>query len=173
MAEKITVTLSADGIEKAIGQIRAYQADIRQKTLIYKKRLSERLSELVESGFNQSSGDDVLDGSAEVPDISVSVEDSGEITIVSASGKEVVFIEFGAGVYHNGAVGSSPHPNGEQLSFTIGSYGQGKGAREVWGYYDESGALKLTHGTPASMPMYNAVKQVIAEAAQLAREVFS
>lgn len=45
------------------------------------------------------------------------------------------------------------------------------GKKEVWGYY-EGDELRLTHGTPAIMPMYNAVKTVCDEIADIAREVF-
>ena len=35
--------------------------------------------------------------------------------------------EFGSGVYHNGSVGTSPNPYGDDLGLTIGSYGKGHG----------------------------------------------
>ena len=40
-----------------------------------------------------------------------------------------------------------------------------------WGYY-EDGELVITRGTPASMPMYNAVQKVTKRAIEIAREVF-
>ena len=39
------------------------------------------------------------------------------------------------------------------------------------GYY-EDGELIITRGTPASMPMYNAVQEVTKKAIEIAREVF-
>lgn len=80
-------------------------------------------------------------------------------------------MEFGAGVYHNGSAGSSPHPKGSELGFTIGGYGEGMGKRQTWGFYEDS-ELRLTHGTPAIMPMYNALKTVCDEIAGIAKEVF-
>lgn len=87
-------------------------------------------------------------------------------------GRELLFIEFGSGVYYNGSVGSSPHPKGEEFGFLIGSYGQGHGAQKVWGYYNDSGDLVLTHGTRATMPMYNAFLKMYEEAPKIVKRVF-
>lgn len=93
------------------------------------------------------------------------------ISVVIAAGEDAVWVEFGAGVYHNGSAGSSPHPKGAELGFTIGGYGKGMGKRKTWGFY-EDGELRLTHGAPAVMPMYNAMKTVCDEIASIAKEVF-
>ena len=58
----------------------------------------------------------------------------------------------------------------EIVSFKVG-YGKGMGKRQTWGFY-EDGELRLTHGTPAIMPMYNALKTVCDEIAGIAKEVF-
>ena len=55
---------------------------------------------------------------------------------------------------------------------TIGGFGKGNGKKETWGYYEE-GTLKLTHGTPAVMPMARAVTTVCNEISEIAREVFA
>ena len=101
----------------------------------------------------------------------VSIDERENVSIVIAAGEDAVWVEFGAGVYHNGSAGSSPHPEGSKLGFTIGGYGKGMGKRQTWGFY-EDGELRLTHGTPAVMPMYNAVKAVCDEIADIAKEVF-
>lgn len=87
-------------------------------------------------------------------------------------GREVLFIEFGAGVSYNGSVGSSPHPKGQENGFLIGTYGMGHGSQQIWGYYADSGELVLTHGTKATMPMYNADMEIINNVVRIAREVF-
>lgn len=94
------------------------------------------------------------------------------VSVVVASGEDAVWVEFGAGVYHNGAAGSSPHPKGNELGFTIGSYGKGNGRKTTWGYLDDDGELHLTHGTPATMPMYRAMETVSEEVYLIAKEVF-
>lgn len=87
-------------------------------------------------------------------------------------GRELLFIEFGSGTSYNGAVGSSPHPKGEEFGYTIGSYGKGYGARKVWGYYAESGDLVLTRGVKATMPVYEADMEIIKSVTRIAKRVF-
>lgn len=87
-------------------------------------------------------------------------------------GKELLFIEFGAGVYYNGTAGSSPHPKGGEFGYVIGSYGKGHGKQKVWGYYADSGELILTHGVEATMPMYKASLDIAQNVVKIAREVF-
>lgn len=88
-------------------------------------------------------------------------------------GREVLFIEFGAGVKYNGSVGTSPHPKGPENGFLIGTYGMGHGSQQVWGYYADSGELVLTHGTKATMPMYKADLKIIKNVEKIAKRVFS
>ena len=88
------------------------------------------------------------------------------------NGAELLFIEFGAGVYYNGSAGSSPHPKGGESGYVIGSYGKGHGVQKVWGYYDDAGELILTHGVEATMPMYKASLEIAENVVKIAKEVF-
>ena len=90
-------------------------------------------------------------------------------------GREILFIEFGAGVSANYPVdvGGTKHPLGDEFGYLIGTYGMGNGAKQVWGYYSESGELVLTRGTKATMPMYHADQAIILMAEEIIREVFS
>lgn len=87
-------------------------------------------------------------------------------------GKELLFIEFGSGVYYNRAAGSSLHPKGEEFGYVIGSYGKGHGVQKVWGYYADSGELILTHGVEATMPMYKAGLEIAQSVVKIAKDVF-
>lgn len=159
-------------IDAAIQQVKEYRDSIPVKAEILRRRVAEEIASLSETGFNGAGYDDVLGEGMKVPDVQVSVDDKDKVSVVVAYGKEAVFAEFGAGVYYNGPAGSSPHPWGPGNVFLIGTYGKGYGARKVWGYYDETGTLKLTHGTPASMPMYHAEQEVIGKIVDIARDVF-
>lgn len=88
-------------------------------------------------------------------------------------GKDVLFIEFGAGVYHNpvGAGGTS-HPKGAENGFLIGTYGLGHGSQQVWGYYADGGELVFTHGTKATMPMYKASLEIRENVLKIVKDVF-
>lgn len=165
------MSLSEESIGQAIKEVAQYKKRIIEKTELLRQRVAEELANEVRSGFAVAVCDDLLKGGGHSPDVSVSIENTGGITLVIASGEDAVWVEFGSGVYHNTSVGTSPHPKGAELGLTIGSYGFGMGARTVWGFY-EDGELKLTHGTRAQMPMYHAVVAVGNRVSQIAKEVF-
>lgn len=167
---KITLRLNEASIAAAIKEVKKYKADLRKKAEKIRIEVAKRLAKLCEEGFNGAAYDDVLYEGTKVPDVSVTVDEKDNITLVIAHGKEAIFAEFGAGVYYNPS--GSPHPSRPAGIVAIGEYGYGYGKRKVWGYYDESGELKLTHGTPASAPMYFAVKEIIEQIPEIAKEVF-
>ena len=166
---KIQVSLNAKSIDDAIRQLKEYQNSLPVKLEKLRKRVAEELAAEMRIGFNGAEGEFILYEGYQVPSVRVTTEDNGTISLVIAHGKEAVFIEFGAGVYFNPGGGRPDRPPG---IVAIGEYGKGYGKRQVWGYYDESGELKLTHGTPASMPMYNAVRKIAPRIPQIAKEVF-
>ena len=168
----ISFGLSTTEINRAIREVEKFKKEFEKKVETYRDRVAEAIAANAEINFASSSMDDVIKGDTRKPNVTVSVSKRGDIAVVVADGEDAVWVEFGAGVYHNGSPGSSPHPNGSELGFTIGSYGKGYGKANAWGYYDFNGELIITRGTPASMPMYNAVQQVSKEAISIAKEVF-
>lgn len=169
----IRINLSEKDIDRAIKELEQYKQEIIRKTELLRVKVADRISALAQSSFNGAIVDDLTGGSggSRKADVRVSIDERENVSIVIAAGEDAVWAEFGAGVYHNGSAGSSPHPEGSKLGFTIGGYGKGMGKRQTWGFY-EDGELRLTHGTPAVMPMYNAVKTVCDEIADIAKEVW-
>lgn len=164
--------LSPESIRKAANDLRQYRQGLPRKLEELRRQIAERIAADARGGFATALVDDLLQGGSRNANVEVMVDEAGTTSLVIAVGEDAIWCEFGAGVYHNGSVGSSPHPKGAELGFTIGTYGEGKGARQTWGFYD-GGELKLTHGTPASMPMYNAMQRVCDEIARIAQEVFA
>lgn len=163
--------LSEKEINQAIRELERYKQDIIRKTSLLRVRVAERIAEYSRSGFAGAIVDDLLQGGRRTAQVDVSITDQGNLTIVIANGEDAIWAEFGAGVYYNGSPGSSPHPKGAEMGFTIGGYGKGMGKKKTWGFY-EDGELRLTHGAPAKMPMYNALKTVCDDISAIAREVF-
>jgi hypothetical protein len=163
--------LSESGINKAIHQLETYKRTFSQNATTFAERIGEYLRDEIQTGFNGAIVDDLVSESPRQAQVQVSTSRRGDTVVVVADGEDAIWVEFGAGVYHNGSKGTSPHPKGNELGFTIGTYGYGYGARKVWGYYDE-GELKLTKGTPATMPMMKAVINLSENITQIAREVF-
>lgn len=169
MSYTITVDLGDSGLGMLMRNLEKYRADLNKKMDTYLDMLAERLAELATEGFSGAYVDVSRDGAIPAGG-AVSWDASGSTRTIKAEGSEVLFIEFGAGVTHNTAVGGSPHPKGAELGMTIGSYGP-RGAQHAWLYY-ENGNIRWTEGTPAQMPMYNAVLQLLDEAPGIAEEVF-
>lgn len=167
----ITLALDEQSVQNAIDEVKRYKRDLARKTEALRERIGALIAWNASEGFSASLVDDVIKGEKRFANVEVSVDTKGDATVVIASGNDAVFVEFGAGVYNNGAAGSSPHPAGAELGFTIGSYGKGNGQKETWGYYS-GGGLTLTHGTPASMPMYRGLKEACDCIYEIAREVF-
>lgn len=167
----ISFGLSTKEINRALRELADYKQEIIKKTELLRDKVAERLAEEAKTGFSGAVVDDLVKGGQKFAQVDVSVDNRGSVTVVVASGEDAVWVEFGAGVYHNGSPGSSPHPNGAELGMTIGGFGKGNGKKEVWGYY-EDGELKLTRGTPARMPMARAVTTVCNDIKEIAKEVF-
>jgi hypothetical protein len=167
----ISFGLSTSEIDRAMRELDGYKQEILRKTELLREKVAERLADEAKRGFSGAVVDDLIRGSQSVAQVDVSVDNRGSVTVVIASGEDAVWVEFGAGVYHNGSPGSSPHPRGTELGMTIGGFGKGNGRKEAWGFY-EDGELKLTRGTPARMPMANAVASVCNDIQDIAKEVF-
>lgn len=174
MSRTITIDIfNPASIDAAVKEIRDYAEWVKRKTAELRERIAYFIAKDASAVFNTAVADDMIGEGAVIGSVNVVVEDNGNMTLVIANGDDAVFMEFGAGVYYNGGVGSSPNPLGAALGYTIGSYGKGNGAKAVWGFKGEDGALHLTHGVPASMPLYRALQSVVNDIEQIAREVFS
>ena len=176
MSKTIKFGLSPSEIQRAIDEVKKFKMDFQKKVDTYRKRIAEEMAVQASANFGSAVMDDVINGSPRKPNVDVTFSDDGKIAVVVANGEDAVWCEFGAGVYHNSSVGSSPHPKGNDLGFTIGSYGKGHGKQQAWGYYadpESKTGLVITRGTPASMPMYNAAQEVLQKSVKIAREVWS
>ena len=102
---------------------------------------------------------------------------------VKANGSTVLFLEFGTGVHY-------PDDHPEHNGFLHGTYGKGLGANDYWFYTGQPGNAggelatdprtgyvhpntTITHGNPANMSMYNAIRYLEGEFVRIAREVFA
>ena len=103
--------------------MKAYQKRVEKYERDLRLEVAHRLAEYAQQLADSAEYGSVIDNEGNVHSLpftfDVSVADDGRLVV--AHGDEVTFIEFGAGVYYNGAVGTSPHPKAGNL--TIGSYG--------------------------------------------------
>lgn len=172
---KITITLDNRSIDKAIKELRQYEAWLKKKTDELCRELAGMGAYIAQIKFN----DAVYDG---VNDVSVRIEDgkNGAVAVV-ATGRATLFIEFGTGVRHG-----ETHPEAAELGFTRGGYGHGYGSQERgWWYTGNNGGTNgqptrgrppgtswHTYGNPANMCMYKTVRELEQKVEDVARRVF-
>lgn len=160
---KISLCLSPSSIDNAIKQLEQYKNNIDRKLDELTNRLALIGAKVAQVRFTNA----IYDGDN---DVHVSVEKTDKGYKIVASGQAVAFIEFGAGVYHNG---KEPYPNPKPEGIVgIGEYGKGMGKRQAWGYRDDSGVLHITKGNPAAMPLWYASEEMRKMIEKIAREVF-
>ena len=161
MSKKIKLSLNSRSIDRAVKELETYKTWVDKKSaelayrlaLIGAREASVRFTTAIYDGIN---------------DVSVSLEPTDKGYKILAEGEAVCFIEFGAGVHHNG---KEPYPNRPKEVAKIGEYGKGRGKRDTWVYIDEDGK-HFTHGNPAAMPMWFATKEMEMSIDRIVREVF-
>ena len=160
----IKVGLGEQAINSAIVLLENYKREFLDR----EKRLVEGLAKI---GLKEASvrfTTALYDGTN---DVSVRLDETTNGYVIVAEGKAVAFIEFGAGVYHNG---SEPYPNPRPNGIVgIGEYGKGHGKRKAWGYLDENNELVITRGNPAAMPMWYASEEIKNSVLKVVKEVFA
>ena len=136
-------------------------------------KASDNLAQQAKAGYSSAISDFLMNGSIEYASIGVSVEGNGSEKTVVASGEDVLFVEFGAGVTLNGPAGSSPHAKGAQMGMTIGDYDKNSphslGRLHDWKRPDG----ERTMGTPASAALYLATLNTLDKIPQIASEVLT
>ena len=81
----------------------------------------------------------------------------------------LLLIEFGAGIHHNPVA----NPKADEFGFGVGTFPNQKHAFEDgWWYPGDDGEWHYTHGTKATMPMYNASTEMLLNIRKIAKEVF-
>lgn len=159
----------SDSIKKAAEQIQNYSFELNNKCAVFVRRLAEVGIPVIDQKISSAIGD-----SSKNHNTYIKINSFGpysQATLV-VEGKDLLFIEFGAGVHYNGNLGGSPHPKGKEMGYTIGSYGKGQGKNDFWFYYADSGEAVMSHGTQATMPVYKAGVEIRRQILKIAREVF-
>lgn len=169
MEKKISISLSEKSIQNAIKELNQYKNDLKRKNDEFVKHLAELGIPIINQNIASAAGDS--DKSHNTYIKINSFGDYSQATLV-CEGRDLLFIEFGSGVFYNGSAGTSPHPKGSELGYTIGSYGKGQGKNDFWFYYADSGESVMSHGTESTMPVYKASIEIMQNIRRIAREVF-
>ena len=169
MAKKISISMSSKSIQNAIKEIEAYKRQFIDRNELFVRRLAELGIPVIDQNIAVAQGDSDKNHNTYIKINSFGSYSEAKLVV---EGKDMLFIEFGAGVHYNGSAGTSPHPKGEEFGYTIGSYGKGQGSKDFWFYYADTGEAVMSHGTQSTMPVYKASMEIIHNIRRIAREVF-
>lgn len=159
----IEIGLTSDGVSNAIAQFTKYVKWVDEKTAELTKRVTLLGLDVADIRFSSA----LYDGTN---DVSVKVEEAKNGVSIVAQGKAVCFIEFGSGVFYNGAESySGIRPDGV---VGIGEYGHHRGRNDSWYYKDASGNAVKTHGNPPAAAMFFASQTMQQRFLGIAKEVF-
>lgn len=162
MAKTIEFNLSKDSIGNAIKELKEYKKWVLKKETELRTRLAEIGADKAKIIFSGAA----YDGNN---DISVTFSDNGQVATITASGKALLFIEFGSGLIGYG------HPDPGEYGPGTWSDNPDKGGKGHWdnpdGWYYKHG--EKSKGNPPAMGMYQAVNEIAENITRIAREVFA
>ncbi len=162
--------LDKDGLNKAIAELNAIRAEWRRKADLCCETIAAMLADKISENLSQIPySDDLIDiGShTETPRFAMLGAEARGNT-VRIGGEEIVFVEFGAGIYHNGNGVDNPLSSKVTFETAIGSYGNGNGNKPYWFIAHNL----ISRGTPAFMPINNAIEAIKPEIPTIVRQVF-
>lgn len=166
--------LSSQGIQSIIDQLRDYEQGLHRKAEL----LCQRLAEAGLTVSQAKVGESPLGKTISLR-IDMEPSKAGCKAVLLASGQTksneygtintLLLVEFGAGVFYN----PSDNPKARELGYGIGTFpGQVHAFEDGWYYWGEDEQWHYTHGTKATMPMYNASVTIREKVAEIAKEVF-
>lgn len=169
MPKTIKIALSKSSVDDAIEELKRYKQGIIDKNELFVRRLYELGMQVIDERIAAAEGDS---DKRHYTSVRIRQFQGHYEAILTVEGRDILFIEFGAGIHYNTPAGTSPHPEGKEYGYTIGSYGKGLGKNDSWFYNDETGAKRRSYGTKATMPVYTAWVEMKNQMIQIAKEVF-
>lgn len=169
--------IAVEGLKEAIDALKAYRDSLDDK----RKRLLERLAEIGVETANLRFSEviPIYSGVFDGVDVGVMWVDDHTLA-VKASGGQVGFLEFGAGIHHYG----QGHPLAGEFGTGPGTYGP-RGNQEYWYYKDRGGQIGewsqpsvrnpnviRTSGNPPSRAMYQAGVEIRKKITEIAKEIY-
>ena len=171
-SQKKVYSLSVDGINRLVNDLENYKKQLLTKAEQLLNELSKRGIKTAKERIQGTIGDSDKHVKVEVSDISY--VGNNVIFTITAEGEDILFIEFGAGVFYNGGVvGKSPHPWGEEMGYVIGKYPKGRKGYSLGRFMSwTTPSGKISMGTKASMPMLGAMETMYRDVDDACKKVF-
>ena len=169
MSKVIKITLDTNSIRRAISDVKAYREELNSKLQQFVTTLLQDGITVANARLSSTIGDSVQGV------IGFGVNNSGDIisATISLSGKDALFIEFGAGIAYNTGM---QHPDADEFGYGPGTYPSkhppNKAINPGYWFYREGGELVKSIGTQASMPIYYASETIRNNLIMRASEIF-
>ena len=169
MSKVIKCKLDTASLENAIKELQDYRKGIEDKVIVF-------VNLLLQDGIvvaNARLGSTIGDSTDAI--VGFNVNDGGQLVSaeISLSGRDALFIEFGAGIAYNTG---NQHPKASEFGYGPGTYPSKHPPNRAinpgrW-VYRENGEKVWSIGTMASMPIYHASEEIRNKITQRAKEVF-
>lgn len=164
----IKLRLSDKGVKDAINQVK----EARKKLKWAQDELVVRLSDFGASRASLYFDSAQMSPGDEKPVISVKLDRGAKRATITASSRDVGFIEFGAG----SRFASSPHPLNSEFGTGPGTWSEGPNGKGRWNdprgwFYNRDGTKMRSYGQPAAKAMYQTSLDIQEEVERIVREV--
>lgn len=165
---------SASSIQAAIDAIETYKLELQQK-------INDLVTSLVNEGVQVAALRVAsTQGDSKLPDVDYEIDPQGNIVKarIMLIGKDVLFVEFGAGIAYNTG---KQHPLAGELGYGPGTYPSenppNKAINPGFWYYNTNDSAGTKYGTKsigteATMPLYGALESIRNNAIMRAVEIF-
>jgi hypothetical protein len=164
---KLKATLSADGLKKLARDFRTEVGSFNLKCDTFVERLIEIGIPVVEENITSFKGDSSKNWNYYYEIHREKDSAWGKLIIED---KDILFIEFGAGIHYNNG---NAHPQASELGYGVGTYpGQTQAINPGYWWYKDNGGVHFSLGTEATMPVYKAYAEIVSRVGEIAREVF-
>lgn len=166
--------LSSKGVQSIIDQLQDYKKDLHRKTELLCQQLAEAGLIVAQTAVSESPL-----GKTITLRIQMESRADGCKAMLIAAGhtksndygtvNTLLLVEFGAGVHYN----PSDNPKAGEMGYGVGTFPRQIHAFEDgWYYWGEDEKWHYTHGTKATMPMYNASVAIRQQVVAIVKEVF-
>lgn len=164
------MTLSQQSIDRVIGELNEYKRSLEYKAQRFVEELAKRGIRVANLTMGQGSGDS--DRNIDFRFILDSATGGRVEGRMVGEGDDILFWEFGAGIYYNNG---NVHPHAARLGYGVNTYNPNSDKAinpGYWWYKGDDGEYHFSVGTEATMPMYKAWLEMKASLEEVAREVF-
>lgn len=165
MPKTIKIRMSRQSIQEAIKELERERVKFLEKVKLFTRMLANDGVQIALYQIRTSIGD------SQPPNITLDIDEGGDYcsAYIQISGKDFLFVEFGAGISYN----PSNPPHAAQYGMGVGTYpGQTHAYDKGWWYIDDNGNKHYSRGTQGTAPLWNARETIRNEAIITALQIF-